>query len=518
MPSWTASSPIVAEGLVFTLAEPHTLVCADAGTGRILWQRENDQTEGLPDAEREAARRLYSQWQARIRAVLSKSAELRLQEDVLLCAEGLATNAFKSNLQVKLTPDIRDRRAARARDETPEQRARRRARIEALRAERPDWGKDPNRVATGLFTGETLSGFRAAQKELARAGFLFESWAGLVGHTFATPVTDGKRLWASFGWGQVVCYDFDGRRVWFKWFAPAKGGELLYTNSPLLAGDRLVVIAGGFVRALHKDTGETLWETAYKTAAENHSGSPIVVRLAGEDILVTTHGALYRLRDGKIVATGLSEQVGAPTAFGDRLFLNTGIVHGTESKLHAFGHRLAWDGTDAVRVERLWSTPVSGRAGIWVGPVFHDGLLYFSYPQNVAVLDAAAGQPVIRHVPNEFAFTGSHAPNNVIAGNHLFAGNCHGQTLVVETGRAGKPVACNVICSDLWRDHVLLDPEELEKRYWSRDLFPAHAFTASTPFFAGRHVYLRSYEALYGIAADGTATEPSRRPIPTPEL
>jgi hypothetical protein len=142
---------------------------------------------------------------------------------------------------------------------------------------------------------------------------------------------------------------------------------------------------------------------------------------------------------------------------------------------------------------------------MWTGPACHEGLLYYSYPQSLFVLDAETGEHVVDHKKNRFGYTGSHAPNTVVAGGYFFAGNAIGQTLVVETGREGRPVALNQLVSELHRDHVLAPLEEIRRRWWDRGLYPMWSFQSATPFFRGDRMYVRTYEHLYCIGpADRT--------------
>ena len=103
------------------------------------------------------------------------------------------------------------------------------------------------------------------------------------------------------------------------------------------------------------------------------------------------------------------------------------------------------------------------------------------------------------HKKNRFGFTGSHAPNTVVAGRYFYAGNAIGRTLVVELGREGKPVALNRLTTELHRDHVLATVEQMKKKWWDRDCYPAWSFQSATPFFKGDRVYVRTYEHLYCI-------------------
>jgi len=500
LPSWSASSPLVIQGRVIVQAEPNLLLAFSPEDGKPLWSRAVDHTVALDEDLARKGRELHARWAKEVRETLAKHFELHWLESVLGALEGQPPDKlFPGNFSWKNEAGVREKLAEKLRQVGPETAAQWRARREELAKEKDSWGKQPTHFGVGFRTGAAQKEWQTAQREMARAGFLFEGWYGYMGQTFATPVSAGERLFVSLGWGQVASYTLEGERKWLRWFEPLHGSGTLYTNSPLLLGDRLIVIAGGFVRALEKEDGREVWSQPYKVASECHAGAPICVRLCGVDLIVTSHGRIYRAADGKVVAEGLPEMVSMPAAQGDVVFYNTGIVHGTEDKLNAMAYRLAWQTTDRLKCEKIWSTPLPGRAGMWVGPLWHDGLLHYSYPQVVCTLDAQDGAVLAKHVPNEYGFTGSHAANTVGAGGNIYMSNCLGQTLVLSAGREGRLRACNRLGSELHRDHVLLTPEELRRKYWEKDLYPTYAYLASHPFFVGDRLYLRTYEALYAI-------------------
>jgi outer membrane protein assembly factor BamB len=223
------------------------------------------------------------------------------------------------------------------------------------------------------------------------------------------------------------------------------------------------------------------------------------VRVDGVDLVVTSHGRIYRLADGAIVAEGLPEAVATPAAHGDKLFLCNGLVHGTGGKLRAFGYTMRWDTPDKLQVKQDWVAKVGGHAGLWTGPVYHEGLLYFGYVRNIFVLDAATGKEVVNHVPNDFGYASSHAVNPAVAGDYFFTGDALGRILVVETGREGKPEALNFLTSDLHRDDLLQSVDYMKKQWWSKDWYPGANYLANTPFFKGERVYIRTHEHLFCI-------------------
>ena len=100
--------------------------------------------------------------------------------------------------------------------------------------------------------------------ELAKLKIPLEvPWGHLTGFCMSVPVCDGEHVYASFGQGQTVCYDLDGRRRWgVSHEQDQKFSYLSVVHSPLLADDILVDMHGGgrVLRGLDKRTGHDVWE------------------------------------------------------------------------------------------------------------------------------------------------------------------------------------------------------------------------------------------------------------------
>ena len=427
MPSWTASSPIVVSNRVITLAEPNLVLCVDLENGNLLWQTAIDQTLLLPEEKREEARTLYANWRARYSEELAKAVELQVLKDRLLCIDGKADKAFSGNFMLGMIDKSLKQRAVESAKASPKKD------IEAMRARAEALQKEVLRGMTTPSTDITWpqsgSGeeWNEGRKLLAEYGYQFETWYGHMGHTFATPVSDCEFVYVSMGWGQVAALDLNGGVKWMRWFKVDGTPQLRYTNSPLLVGKTLIVIAGGAIRAFDTRNGDIIWQSIYPppriSMGQNHAGSPLCVRLGKTDLIITSHGRIYRASDGKIMTENLPEVVASPAVDGNLVFLSSGGVHGTTGKVKALAYRmtLSEDG-EALSLECVWETPLGGRAGMWTGPTCLGGLLYYAYPQNVLVLKASTGELVASHVPNEFDYSGSHAINTVTAGGYVFTG------------------------------------------------------------------------------------------------
>jgi hypothetical protein len=109
------------------------------------------------------------------------------------------------------------------------------------------------------------------------------------GHASATPVTDGTRVYASFGIHGLVAIDLDGAIVWqsqvgsLRNYHGTAGSPILYRDSVILYHDH-----GGrsFVAAFDKESGKKKWSTDRK--ARIGWGTPIVVRAGGRDELIVS--------------------------------------------------------------------------------------------------------------------------------------------------------------------------------------------------------------------------------------
>jgi outer membrane protein assembly factor BamB len=113
------------------------------------------------------------------------------------------------------------------------------------------------------------------------------------GHASATPVTDGRRVYASFGSNGLLAVDLDGKFVWHR----PVGRLANYhgsAGSPVLYKDRLFIYqdhggsdaGGSFVAAFAADTGKPLWRTAREASVG--WGTPVVINANGRDELVVS--------------------------------------------------------------------------------------------------------------------------------------------------------------------------------------------------------------------------------------
>ena len=233
-----------------------------------------------------------------------------------------------------------------------------------------------------------------------------------------SPVTDGKHVFAFYGSGALVCFDFDGNEVWRKDIQKETAEFSMYfgmSTTPLLYKDRLYLTLfhanDQTILALDKNTGKEIWRTGRESDARQESrhsyASPIIF---GKDdaAQLIAHGGDYvtghNLNNGKEIwrAGGLQKAeynpfyrfVTSPVVLGDLLVVSSaknGPVlglkpAGAQGMIAEDSKFLGWkmeDGTSDVP-----------------SPVIHDGLVYICRENGVVIcLDAKPANRSIRSAP-----------------------------------------------------------------------------------------------------------------------
>ena len=150
----------------------------------------------------------------------------------------------------------------------------------------------------------------------------------------ATPVTDGERVYASFGNVGLFCYDLEGRKLWSTNWAPVKTRNGWGTAaSPVLHDDRVFLVNDNdeqsFAVALEAKTGRQLWRV--ERDEKSNWATPYVWRNERRTELITTGAKRVRSYDlnGKLLweCGGMSSIV-IPTPFAKSglLYVCSGYV------------------------------------------------------------------------------------------------------------------------------------------------------------------------------------------------
>ena len=190
-------------------------------------------------------------------------------------------------------------------------------------------------------------------------------------HANGTLASDGQRVFAAFfNSGRIfaTALDLDGKQVWQQEVG-AFNSKFGYAPSPMLYKSLVIISAdnrgGGYIAALHRETGEIVWRK--KRPAISTYSSPLVASIGGRD---------------QLVISGCNQLVSYNPATGDELWSSKAISEAT------------------------CGTPVT------------DGALIFAsggYPERQTICVDGSGQKVWSNNIKVYE------PSLVAAGGHLFA-------------------------------------------------------------------------------------------------
>jgi outer membrane protein assembly factor BamB len=155
------------------------------------------------------------------------------------------------------------------------------------------------------------------------------------GMAVPTPATDGRRVFALFGTGDLICVDTDGRPIWVRSLAQEYGpfrNRWGMAASPILTGDLLVVQVDhpteSYLLGVEAATGVNRWRTKREVTVNWSSPLPVP---AGKKTQIVAAGNFalrgYAAETGEELWSlqGLQMQyIPTPVLSGDRLFLTGG--------------------------------------------------------------------------------------------------------------------------------------------------------------------------------------------------
>ena len=337
---WSKGSPVVIGDKVFVTADPHVLICLDAMTGKILWERSANVLEVSKPSAFAKSKEL---WDAVVAA--KKEADKKLAE---------------------IGPHYAARLRALGAKGTPLPKA-----IRELRAIR-EVGRQYNAFWGHMYANNPMV-------KPAWDGHFSGPW--FLGYTFPTPVTDGKHVYVKFTTGANACFDLDGNRKWLV-NTPYVDGGLTIGASPVLADDKVIICQAAYPPdkesrvardlgfrfiALDAKTGKKLW-TTHVDEPDRATSSPLVMRLTNgkEDmtVVVSDGGTVVRASDGKVLVGAMWGGNGSATGttVGD-IRLTTGSTY-----------RLLMLDRDHVGAMPVWS---AHRSGSYSGIFYRNGLGYY---------------------------------------------------------------------------------------------------------------------------------------------
>lgn len=287
-----------------------------------------------------------------------------------------------------------------------------------------------------------------------------------------SPTTDGTRVYAWYGTGQLIAVDMTGKRVWTRNLATEVAPvSILWGpgSSPAVHGSTLYLLAyhgkSAYLMAVDAATGKTKWKVDGNPNVTSYSTPVMVQSPTGPELVVNSSEGVagHSPETGErlwFYAESNSFPVPAPIpASGGMVYLNRGYRSSPYMAIRAGGRG------DIAGTHVVWRQATSGP---YVPSLVHyQGLLYMATDAGiVSAIDAATGERVWQE-----RIPGVYMASPVAGDGKIYFADETGMTLVLEAGRTLKVLAKN----------------KLTGRF------------GASPAIAGGRIFLRSDDAVVAV-------------------
>lgn len=292
-------------------------------------------------------------------------------------------------------------------------------------------------------------------------------------HNLATPspVTDGERLIVWFGTGLVLCLDLEGRELWRRDLATDYGPfEILWAHgsSPVLHRSSVILLCdhtpAGYLLALDKTTGRTLWRTERGAEKRSYSTPFVMPHGSGEAVVVSSDQRIdiYSAENGELLSFAgqpARVPVSSPVWADGVLYTSRGYRSGPYMALQLP------EGRGPQEAELLWR--VATGAPYVSSLLFYRGLIYMATESGVvSAVDPADGTTVWKE-----RLGGNFSASPVGADGNVYLLNEEGELFVIAAGRSFQ----------------LVEKSELGER------------TLASPAISGGKIFVRSDAHLFAL-------------------
>ncbi|MFO1065482.1 MAG: PQQ-binding-like beta-propeller repeat protein [Pirellulales bacterium] len=291
-------------------------------------------------------------------------------------------------------------------------------------------------------------------------------------HTYAaaSPVTDGKLLYASFSSRGIFAYTLDGDLRWqvdlgdmqtrFGW------GEAV---TPAIADDKLIVNwdqeKGSFITALDAATGQQLWRVERPEEATSWN-TPLVVKADGRTLVIVngTHRVkAYDAADGREVWSCGGQTVNAiptPLQYKDTAIALSGYRA-------AAGFAIPLDSSGDVTGSSTLRWKVDQGTPYVPSPALSGDRLYFTQANTdvLTVINAATGKQIGER--KRLSGVGSLYASPLIAGGHVYFTGREGTTVVIKDDDTLATVSSNALGEPVDASPIAID-NQLFLRTWTK--------------------------------------------------
>jgi outer membrane protein assembly factor BamB len=259
----------------------------------------------------------------------------------------------------------------------------------------------------------------------------------------ASPVTDGQRVYAVFGTGQVVAVDMAGRAVWTRNLAKDFGPwDINWGNgsSPIVYQSTLILPCyhgpASYLIALDAATGKQLWKVDRPRGTTSYSTPVVVPAPQGPELVVNSSVGIeaYDPATGRALwHFNESNQFPIPVAMHHDgvIYLSRGYRSGPYAAIRPGGRG------DISKSHIVWHVPTG--APYISSIVYYDGLIYMAGDVGVITcVDARTGERVWRE-----RLGGIYTASPVAGDGRIYLFGESGETLVVRAGRTPQVIARN---------------------------------------------------------------------------
>ena len=262
-----------------------------------------------------------------------------------------------------------------------------------------------------------------------------------------SPVTDGERVYASFGSRGLYVYDMNGNELWTKDYGVKLTMRLQFGEgaAPVLHDGRLIMLMDhngeSFLSMLDAATGKEIWRVA-RDGSNNWSTPAVFTHDGRRQIVVSAPAAVhaYDFETGESIwsATGLGHNtIPQPVRHDDLVWVMSGYRNPMGMAI-----RLGGKG-DVTGTERVVWTQDRGMS-YTASPVIHDGVLYMiTDTAMVSAFDIETGKPLYHQVRLPKPYNIKASP--VVAGGHIYFATEEGDVVVAKTGPELEIVATNAM-------------------------------------------------------------------------
>ncbi len=274
----------------------------------------------------------------------------------------------------------------------------------------------------------------------------------------ATPTTDGKNLYVSFGSQGFYCYTLDGELKWKKELGKVTTRNNFGEGASLTVAKGMVIIVRdnetkSAITVVNAETGKTIWEK--ERDEPSCWATPVVVKRGKTTQLITnghTKVRSYDLMTGDIIwecGGQVMNVTPCPIVDGDYVYCMSGYRGNVAMSIKIDSKGDVTD-SDAVAWKLTDGTPYVP------SPVLYGKNLYFTKSNNniLTCVDAKSGKVVYdrQRLPG---LRSMYASPTGAAGNLYFVGR-DGTTLVMKAGDQFEEVAINKISDPIDASPVLV--------------------------------------------------------------